>query len=338
MKLLSRYAVVLIALACLTPTGDIQANSVPRHSAPPDKFEVARQKQIPQIPFQASLSPDGRSVLVVTGGRLTTRFLESPVETQLLPVGSITTLGTGWAAWSADGKWIYYLQSSDQPWVWDLWQLEIASGKQKRLIKNAGTISVPRPQVSPDGKSIAFYRGHTLLLAGADGQNERMLSELVDQQGSMAWSPDSSQILVSTFSGYNAGDRSQLKLLTVSTGQVKTLAPWQGSISSIVWPAWGSGAFLCTLLPGPSRVFRETIVQIWHLSLPGEERTLVTGDTPDYLKVFGAGPDRNSLVVQQIQPPPDPWTMFTNMLASRLRLGVPQYAQGHLTFLLTLKK
>src|SRR5580658_3399181 len=138
----------------------------------------------------------------------------------------------------------------------------------------------------------------------------------------MAWSPDASQILLSTFTLDDRG-AFQLKLLTVSNHQVKTLAPWRGAITSIVWPGWASGAFLCTMQPTPKYDLRQTIGQIWHLSLPGEERTLVTGDGPDYWKIFGAGADRNSLVVQQLQPPPDPWTMFTNMLAKGLRLGAP---------------
>jgi hypothetical protein len=350
MKRRSLYAVVVIALACLAPTGDIQANSVPRYFGPPDKFAVASEQTILQIPssFQSAtrmtfsaLSPDGRSVLSIWHGRLTIRPLESPEEKELLPPGSIATLGNeSWAVWSADGKAIYYLLLTDRPGITDLWRLDLSTLKTKLLIKNAGGVSTARPQPSPDGKSIAFYRGSTLMLASADGQSEQVLWERPNRQDYwwgfiLAWSPDSSQILVPTERRASKGLR-DLDLVTVSTKQVRHLASWRHPILSIVWPSWGSGAFLCVMQPAPAFLSRRAVGQIWHLSVPQDERNQITDGSADYRSIFGGGAKPYSLVAQRLETRPEAWQIFREILTT-LSMNPPVSSPAH-TVMLTLRK
>ena len=183
-----------------------------------DKFEIVAERQILEIPCGVrpnqcgALSPDGRSVLTVKAGRLTIRRLESPQERELLPQLTVSMAGAtaGWASWSGDGKWIYYLQRADQAWINNLWRVEVSSLKRELLIENAGTA----PSPSPDDQSIAFYRGQKLMLVGRDGGNERVLLER-DLSRFLVWAPDSAQILLSA----------NWTVLTVASGQVKNTIP-----------------------------------------------------------------------------------------------------------------
>jgi dipeptidyl aminopeptidase/acylaminoacyl peptidase len=307
----------LIALACLLAPALAAAAA--------DKFEVATEAPIREIPFGGihgtpawgALSPDGRSVLTTKMGDLTVRPLESADETQLLPEGSIVTVWTrSWVTLSPSGKWIYYLHSADSPVRNDLWRLDPSNRQKVLLIKNVSGGNMFWPQPSPDGKSIAFYRGNgkELLVAAVDGRNERVLCERCAAR-SMVWSPDSSQIL---FTSYEEGaDYTITKpsLLTVATGQVKPLAPWKGVIYSFVWPAWSSGPFFSLIVNHNGSHTMESM-QIWHLSPLRDERAQVTRNPGNrYFHIFGAGTDGHSLVVHRLPPPQNGWDLFFDLFA-----------------------
>jgi Tol biopolymer transport system component len=337
--------VVVLAGSLAVGIGLNAKSSAPRFASPNDKFQVAAEKQIREIPFGSAISPDGSSVLIVKSCGLTVRPLESPTEKQLLPPGSLpNTQFATWAAWSADGASVYYLQSTDQAFIFDLWRLDTLTLKKKLLIKNAAPISMPKPTPSPDGKSIAFYRGKTLMLARADGQDERVLLEpghLDGEQRVLVWSPDSSQMILVTASPVPGGLQ-KLVLLTISSGQIKPLTQWRGAIISVVWPSWGSGLFLSgggQSLTWPG--FTHDVWHIWHLSLPtleGEELTQVTSAPANYFKIVGAAANGDTLVVERFPPPPDGWNMLLSVLSRRLGLGVNEPSNFQPTVLLTLKR
>jgi hypothetical protein len=317
----SRYAAVITLAGFLALAIGLHAKSASRFFGAGDNFQVAAEKQILEIPFGGAISPDGRSVLIVQSGGLSVRPLESPTEKQLVPPGSLpNTVFGAWAVWSADGASVYYLQSADRAFIFDLWRLDALTLNKKLSIKNAAPLSMPRPNPSPDSKSIAFYRGKTLMLARADGQDERVLLEPGHLNGEprlLVWSPDNSQMtLVSAFNV--PGGFEKLDILTVSTGQVKPLAKWKGSITSIIWPSWGSGVFLSGGQTVPWLGFTRDVWQIWHLRLPtleNEERTQVTAAPANYWKIVGAGADGATLVVQRFPPPPNGWDMLRSMLS-----------------------
>jgi hypothetical protein len=293
------------------------------------KFELVSEKQILEIPGGGrrgfgALSPDGKSVLIIKQDGLTIRPLESREEKEVLPQ-AVT-----WATWSPDEKSVYYLRQGDQLWLRDLWRVGIESHKKELLIKNAGGVSTPTPLPSPDGKSLAFWRNRTLLLAGADGRNERVLCQGCDAMWyGMVWSPDSSQILLITGPNPYGTGVTTLQLLTAATGQVRNLTPWQGVVTSIVWPAWGSGLFLSLLQPdgGAGHDGR-----IWHLRLPNEERTQVTFAPASYFGILGATADSFSLVAGRMPPLPAQWDRLL------LWFGVPYNPNVPHTVMLTLKK
>jgi len=336
-----------IALACLLAPVIAMAG---------DKFEVAAEKRIPAIPHLSpygkspndpidfgALSPDGRFVLTIKAGRLTTRPLESVEEKQILPPGSIAA-GSYWACWSADGKWIYYLQSEPgkQTGILDLWRVETVSLKKELAIKSAAKPYSGVPNPSPDGRSVVFHRGAALMIATIDGKGERVLLERgASPGGDLTWSPDSTQILAVVYSN----GRWELGLLTVSTGQVKLMSPWNGGIGGSVWPSWSSGPFLCfwqidaaaRAAMSAKHEMGHANYQIWHLRLPQEERTQLTHEPVGSFILFGAGSDGHSLVAARALEPTS-WSLLSRALLSIWGAHVPNASDFQTTLLLTLRK
>ena len=193
-----------------------------------------------------------------------------------------------------------------------------------------------RPAASPDGKSIAFYRGPVLMMAGIGGQNERVLCESCDPAvRDVVWSPDSSQLLL--VPSYQAKDM-RLHLLTIATGRTRKLAASDTNrIASIVWPSWSSGPFLSEYV-----VIRGQIQssQIWLLNLPQDEQIQVTQDPENiYFRIFGAGADGYSLIAQRWPPPPNGWDELWGYFTKFVWNPPQAYPRGQVTtVILTLKK
>jgi hypothetical protein len=305
------------------------------------KFELVSEKQIPELPFGRSgdlstLSPDGRSVLIIRDGGLFTRPLESRDEKQILPARSLAAALANWAEWSPDSAWIYYLQKADMPGNNDLWRMDAEGHKKELLIKKAGGVSNSKPRPSPDGKSLAFFRGQALLTADTDGRNERVVCEHCDPGWlNMTWSPDSSQILMVAGPNPYVTGFTKLNLVTIATGQVKALAQWKGVVTSFVWPSWSSGPFLTVQAYDPAQqrsvgfwevMFRgvpDRDCPVWHLRLPQEERSQVSREHASYNMLLGAGADGHSLVAIKMPQGPSHWDLISSMFGASQRPVAP---------------
>ena len=284
------------------------------------KYELLNTRPAPGTFYGGGLSfiaisPDGKSIAQINAGQLSIRKLYSSEESMLLPKGSVAALPRVWATWAPDGKSLYYLHSAEKVTVNDLWRVDIATHKTELLIKNiAGSASQPSP--SPDGRSIAFWRGHTLMIAGADGKNERALCEKCDPWRGLTFSPDSSQITVSMMAERAPDFRSaKLHLLSAATGQVRPLASFSGNVRSLLWPAWSSGPFLCLMVADNDRKhFQMISSEVWHVDASTGKQTQVTQPPLNYFAILGAGPEEYSLLVSQMPPEPNGWDNFLGML------------------------
>ena len=133
---------------------------------------------------------------------------------------------------SPDGRYLFFGSKGC------LWQHDLTTGEDRRLLPGQPCDSTSSPEISPDGKQIAYTRlitkgdvwSYELWVAGIDGSgvklvmndNERRLS----QKGSFApkgWSPDAKQILIVVY-----GDRAEfpslsLALVSVIDGSVQVV-------------------------------------------------------------------------------------------------------------------
>ena len=132
-----------------------------------------------QYPNSVRLSPDGKNLM----------FINAPVEFQngVIPQSSLyiapfdgknigqpkqilKSLNSNQYKWSADGKFIYYTESSSNNS--DIWKLNPADGKTSK-VTNFNLERIIRFSVSPDGRKIYLVRGSSaqdIVLIKADNK------------------------------------------------------------------------------------------------------------------------------------------------------------------------
>ena len=105
--------------------------------------------------------------------------------------------------WSADGASIYTdrttIPEGDEPWrAKNIFRLDVETGEETAVTK--GEYSAYSPNPSPDGKWIAYGRGHIgvtdmperLVIMSTDGAESRVINETLDREVfDLAWSPES---------------------------------------------------------------------------------------------------------------------------------------------------
>ncbi|MCY4063743.1 MAG: S9 family peptidase [Chloroflexi bacterium] len=105
--------------------------------------------------------------------------------------------------WSVDGGSIYSdrttIPEGDEPWrAKNIFRLDLESGEETALTD--GEYSAYAPSPSPDGKWIAYGRGHIgltdmperLVIMSTDGAESRLINESLDREAfDWAWSPES---------------------------------------------------------------------------------------------------------------------------------------------------
>ena len=122
-------------------------------SAPHPVIDVAPDSFTAKIPRFASVSPDGRTVVFESLGKLYTKPVGSNGEPRRLTTNDDSL--ELWPTWSRDGKRIAFVRWSDA----DLGRIVTvdARGRSERTVtQQPGHYAVP--QFSPDGKSIVFEK------------------------------------------------------------------------------------------------------------------------------------------------------------------------------------
>jgi hypothetical protein len=149
---------------------------------------------------------------------------------------------------SPDGSSIAFVRVSDAGVAL---LLRRSDGSDFEVVPSGRFVAIAYPRFSPDGRQLAFaaitelrspFRGapasallgaplahgfpYEAWLVGTDGQDLRQLPDVINDDASIAWSPDGSQLLV--FGGWGS------QLVDLASGAIATL-PFLAGYGSIAW-------------------------------------------------------------------------------------------------------
>ena len=229
----------------------------------------------------AALSPDANYILNVQrdAGQQSLWLRNVPTEsnTQIVPPSDDQYRSL---SFSPDGNSIYFTKDEKaEKNVYSLYRAPILGGNPERIVHDISSgISF-----SPDRSRIVFIRFKRnegegdLIVANADGSNEKLLSKQDTRLRSPAWSPDGKLIAATEFMADQAG-LSALDLFDASTGEKQIFKKTDMFIGSPVWLPDQSGV----LVTASGRESNFNRSQIGVISYPEGVYRPVTSDTNDY--------------------------------------------------------
>ncbi len=229
----------------------------------------------------AAISPDGNYILNVQrdGGQesLWLRNVPTNSNTQIVPPSDDIYRGL---KFSPDGNFIYFVRAEKtEKNVNSLYRAPVLGGSPERIIHDiASNISF-----SPDRSRVTFLRFKynqgegDLMIANADGSNEKLLSKQGTRIRAPAWSPDGKSIVVSEFLAEKSAV-SGLYMFDAASGEKKTFATSEMFLNSPLWLPDQSGI----LVLGSGRDSNFNRSQVGIFSYPDAVYRPITNDTNDY--------------------------------------------------------
>ncbi|MEP6903070.1 MAG: winged helix-turn-helix domain-containing protein [Actinomycetota bacterium] len=244
----------------------------------------------------AALSPDGKLFVYshIDGEQqsLWLGHVDGGEPVQLRPS---TPLSYFSLRFTPDASSIYY-SSGDENGKSAIYKIPVFGGAPEKIEDTRYLITF-----APDGKHFAFVRRDSastktvLAMCEADGKNEVELAASPDKTnfvaGSVAWSPDGSQIAVAA--GNETDNNYEILTINTTDGNIKTLTAqkWSG-IGATSWLADGSG--LITVAQKGDSVQK----QLWFVAVPGGEAQHLLTDLNLYGTIMLAANQETLLAVQ----------------------------------------
>jgi eukaryotic-like serine/threonine-protein kinase len=184
---------------------------------------------------------------------------------------------------SVDGNYLYFVKRDESLGLGTLFQVPSLGGTPTQRV-----VDVDSPiSFSPDGKRFVFVRQSSkektsnLIIANADGSNEKILSSLKDpayfSTNGPAWSPDGARIAVSETA---TGDFQKFLLETVAAGsgtKIRLGSKDWAAPRQIAW--FPDGSAIAFAAPADKTSLNP---QIWQVSYPDAEARRITNDLNFY--------------------------------------------------------
>ncbi|MFZ3214635.1 MAG: protein kinase [Candidatus Acidiferrales bacterium] len=275
-------AVLLLALVAAAVFG-IYSFVSRNKTAPFEHFSVSQITETGKASL-AAISPDANYILNVQrdGGQqsLWLRNVPTNSNTQIVPPSDDQYHAL---KFSPDGNFIYFVRAEKtEKAVSSLYRVPVLGGTPERIVHDIfSNISF-----SPDRQRIVFLRlkrneGECdLIMASADGSNEKILSKQSTRLRAPAWSPDGKWIAATEFLA-DPSSLSDLELFDASTGEKRVLAKADKFLGSPLWLPDQSA--ILVVASGRDSNFNRS--QIGIVSYPDGVYRPLTNDTNDYPEI-----------------------------------------------------
>jgi eukaryotic-like serine/threonine-protein kinase len=316
----------ILALVALTATG-FALYKYGYFSAPqakvsifalPQKLSFVRLATSGKI-SETSVSPDGRYIgyVVSSGEKMSVRLRQIVTNGDVEIVAPVQNANLRDLRFTTDGNHIYYTDIRQNEGT--IYKVSTLGGTVIKIAEK----TTSGAGVSPDGKTIAFFRSDEkgLRLADADGSNERTLpsqppgySFVPSQNRAPAWSPDGK--FISCVRRSNAEDRtSKLFSISVVDGSQQELNGRDWSIvNGVVWLTDDN-----LIVSGNERSAEQaTPPQLW-LIAPNLAPQRITNDLSDYVGV-SATANGEILVTTQSKDLYNLWIVTDNDAARAIQV------------------
>ena len=297
-------AVLVIGLAVVLAFGAYKI-FIQKRTAPFEKTKLAKFTNTGKA-TSAAISPDGKYVAyaVADAGRESLWIRQVATSNNGVQVVAPQEFNYAGLTFSPDGDYLYYLGTfGNAPGL--LYRVPALGGTPTKLQEDVDS----PPTLSPDGKQLAYVRGYpdlketTLLIAAADGTNERKLASLKSSSNTAftigagpSWSPDGKRIACAVDKVGDSGEYQELFEVQVDNGAMKPITSerWL-RVGRAAWISDGSGLTLVA-------TDQESLLsQVWFVSYPNGEARKVTNDLDDYRDLSMTGDSRAMAVVQSSQ-------------------------------------
>jgi serine/threonine protein kinase len=245
----------------------------------------------------AAVSPDANYILNVQreNGQqsLWLRNVPTKSNTQIVPPSDDRYYSVNF---SPDGNSIYFTKDEkSEKNVYSLYRAPVLGGSLERIVHDIGS----NISFSPDRTHIVFMRYKRnegegdLIIANADGSDEKVLSKQTTRFSSPVWSPDGKSIMAAEFIADQSA-LSALDLFDVSTGAEKTFKKSEMLLNSPLWLPDHSG--ILVVASGRDSNFNRSHVGI--ISYPEGVYRPITNDTNSYPNISLSADGKTIATVQ----------------------------------------
>ena len=236
------------------------------------------------------LSPDGNYLAYVADKdddqSLWLRHLASESSVQIVAPQHVDYWGL---RFSPDGSHIYYshtLPANGTGGGYDLYRMPVLGGSPQLLVKDVNT----NISFSPDGQRFVFVREaddsgkYQLIIANADGRNERSILSVPKRILDAEWSPDGKTIVIVLQDETIATSGRILIWVDPNTGTQKTTLRPPNIMDAAAWLSNRNALAVTFVTP------LDFQHQVGLIRYPGGEFHRITADTNDYTSPLGFFP------------------------------------------------